>query len=501
MVYLVGGGPGHPGLITLRAVECLARADVVLYDYLVNPEVLEHAAPGARLICLGRHGQGRLMPQAEVNRLLVEQATGGRVVVRLKGGDPTIFGRAAEEADAVRSAGIPLEIVPGITAALASASFAGIPITHRDYASCVALVTGQQGGRSRAETLDYDALARFPGTLVFYMGITTAPAWSRRLLDAGMPADTPTAVVRRCSWPDQHVIRCELGEISQVLAPKKMRPPAVVIVGKAAHSDLAAPWFTSRPLFGQTVMVTRPRHQAAPLRASLSELGARVIVHPAIEILPPADWNPVDDAIAHLASFDWLVFSSSNGVRFLLDRIIATGRDLRCLGTTRIAAIGPGTAECLASYRLRADLQPDSYRAEGLAGALRPHAAGNAFLLARASRGRQLLADELRAAGASVRQVVVYASHDVETSDPAVSQALAAGDVAWTTVTSSAIARSLVRQFGAALRHTRLVSISPVTSDTLRSEGYPPYAEATTYTTSGVVDALVAAAGKSGRPA
>ncbi len=486
----------------MRAVECLARADVVLYDYLVNPEILEHAAPGAHLICLGRHGHGRLKSQDEINRRLVEEATQGRIVVRLKGGDPAVFGRAAEEADAVRGAGIPLEVVPGITAALASASFAGIPITHRDYASCVALVTGQQGGQSRAAMLDYHALARFPGTLVFYMGVTTAPAWSRRLLEAGMSPDTPAAVVRRCSWPDQRVIRCLLHEIPDVLAPGKLRPPAVVIVGKAAHSDQAVPWFTSRPLFGQTVMVTRPRHQAASLRAPLSELGARVVTHPAIEIAPPADWSPVDDAIADLSNFEWLVFSSSNGVRFFLDRILATGRDLRCLGAIRLAAIGPGTADCLASYRLRADVQPESYRAEGLASVLRPHAAGNSFLLARASRGREVLADELRAAGASVRQVVVYASRDVETSDADVSQALATGDIAWTTVTSSAIARSLIRQFGGALQHTRLVSISPVTSATLRSEGFTPYAEAATYTTAGVVDAVVAAvAGDSGREA
>ena len=497
-LYLVGAGPGDPGLITLRAVQCLSKADVVLYDYLVNPQLLEHVRPAAELVCLGRHGQGRIMPQEEINQRIVAAARGGRTVVRLKGGDPTIFARGIEEAEAATAAGIAVEVVPGISAALATASYAGIPITHRDLASCVAFVTGQQGKNGAAPAIDFKALARFPGTLVFYMGVTSAPAWSRSLIAAGKAADTAVAVVRRCSWPDQQVIRCRLDELPRVVGPGRLRPPAIMVVGPAARQKQAVAWFAARPLAGQTVLVTRPREQAVGLRDRFAELGAEVLVAAAIAITDPPDWHVVDDVIAQIGSFDWLVFSSANGVRYLLDRIVSTGRDLRCLGPVRIAAIGPGTADQLASYHLRADVRPEVFRAEALAEALCAEARGRRFLLARASRGREVLAERLTAAGALVQQTVVYTSEDVTSADPPVAQALAAGRIDWTTVTSSAIARALTHQFGAALAKTKLVTISPITSATLRSCGCEPALEATTYTVDGVIDAIVQAAGRDG---
>jgi uroporphyrinogen III methyltransferase/synthase len=495
MVYLIGAGPGDPGLITLRGCEVLRRADLVLYDYLVNAQILEQAAPSAERICLGRHGRGKLVPQDEINRTLVREAGRGRVVARLKGGDPAVFARAAEEVDALTAAGVPFEIVPGITAALAAGSYAGIPITHRDVASSVALVTGQEKPGKEASALDYGALARFPGTLVFYMGVTTAPVWSRALLDAGKPPDTPAAIVRRCSWPDQQVIACTLGEIPDVLAAKKIRPPALVIVGEVARLRQARTWFERRPLFGQTVLVTRPEHQARELREPLAELGARVLIQPAIEISDPPDWVPVDRAIADVRSYHWLVFSSANGVRYFLNRLLASGHDLRRLGEAKIAAIGPATAETLAEYHLRADLQPAEYRAESLAAALAAEARGRRFLLLRASRGREVLADDLRAAGGEVEQIVVYQSRDAAAPDAEIAAALKAGEIAWTTVTSSAIARSLVRLFGDDLRKTRLAAISPITSGVLRQLGHEPTAEASAYTMDGVVRAMLEAEG------
>jgi uroporphyrinogen III methyltransferase / synthase len=489
-VYLVGAGPGDPGLMTLRGVECLRRADVVLYDYLVNPQILEHAPRHAELVCLGRHGQGRIMPQSAVNDRLVTAARAGKTVVRLKGGDPAIFARAAEEITALREAGINFEVVPGITAALAAASYAGIPLTHRDAASAVALVTGHECDKDEP-ALDYHALAAFPGTLVFYMGVTSAEHWTKSLIEAGKPAGTPAVIVRRCSWPDQQVIHCTLGAVSEQVASNKLRPPAMVIVGEAALGDPALSWFANRPLFGVNVVVTRPRDQLQGLRSRLCELGADVLLQPAIEIGPPESWDAVDAALVRLDNFDWLVFSSVNGVEYLLNRLLAFYGDLRKLAGLRIAAIGPGTADLLAAYHLKADLLPVEYRAEALAEVLTAAAAGQRVLLARASRGRDVLAQTLMAAGIRTEQIVVYASRDVSVADTAVAELLRQGRIDWMTVTSSAIARSLAAMFGDDLRRTRLASISPVTSAVLRELGFEPAAEATVYTMDGLVDTIL----------
>jgi len=385
-------------------------------------------------------------------------------------------------------------VVPGVTAALAAASYAGIPVTQRDAASAVALVTGREGkareGEAPAEpgspALDYAALARFPGTLIFYMGVTTAEHWSQALIAAGKPPTTPVAILRRVSLPDQKRIDTTLAAVAATVRDSRLRPPVVFIIGNVAKSGPAWSWFDKRPLFGERVLVTRPAHQTADLAGPLAELGADVLFQPAIEIRPPGDWQAVDNALERLGGFDWLVFSSSNGVRFVMDRI----QDMRCLGNIQIAAIGRATADELARYHLQADLVPDEFRAESLAQSLQGAAAGKRFLLARASRGREVLAEELTKSGGIVEQVIVYESTDVERPDPAIAEQMAAGRIDWTTVTSSAIARSLVRLFGDSLRHTKLVSISPITSATLRELGFEPAAEAKEYTMAGVVEAI-----------
>jgi uroporphyrinogen III methyltransferase/synthase len=493
-VVLVGAGPGDPGLVTLRGAECLRAADVVLYDYLASPQLLSSTRANAELVCLGRHGHGRIWSQTEINDALVRHARAGRTVVRLKGGDPLIFARAAEELAALEAAGVPYEIVPGVTAAQAASSYAGIPLTHRDDASCVAFVTGHEcGDKHPADELDYAALAKFPGTLVFYMGITTAPKWSHALIANGKSPATPTAIVRRCTFSDQQTIYTTLGKLAEVVESTKLRPPAVVIVGDVAREREVANWFTSRPLFGQTVLVTRPAHQAGEIADKLREQGANTIYQPAIEITEPRDWAPVDAVIRRLAEFDWLVFSSANGVHYFLRRLFSLGLDLRQLGRAKLAAIGPATVEALAEYHLNADVQPDEYRAEGLAAALAPQARGKRIFLARASRGREVLAELLTAAGAHVEQAVVYESRDISTPNDHVLAALTAGRVDWTTVTSSAIARSLGAMFGETLRKTRLVAISPLTADALTDLGHPPAAVAETYTADGIVAAILAA--------
>jgi uroporphyrinogen III methyltransferase/synthase len=492
-VTLVGAGPGDPSLITVRGAQALQSADVVLYDYLASPQLLIGTRPDAELVCLGRHGQGRLLTQQEINARMIAAANAGQYVVRLKGGDPAVFARLTEELAALEAAGVNYEIVPGITTATAVASYAGIPLTDRDAASSVTLVTGQErAGKADGAELDFAALAATPGTLVFYMGVTTAPVWSQALIAAGKPADTPVAIVRRCSFPDQETFVGTLGDIPQLLAPGRIRPPAIVIVGEVARHAGKRNWFTERPLFGRTVLVTRPRHQAKPMCERLARLGARVLVQPAVEIGPIDNLAQLDAAIANLDKFDWLVFSSSNGVGYFLDRLKNTGRDMRALGNLRIAAIGPGTVDALAAYSLRADVCPDEYRAEALAEALATDAGGKRFLLVRASRGREVLAEMLTTAGGQIEQVVAYTSRDVGSADPEVAHALVDGDVDWTTVTSSAIARSLVKLFGEQLKRTKLAAISPLTAGVLSKLGYEPAIVGQVYTADGLVDAILA---------
>ncbi len=347
----------------------------------------------------GSVGQ-RIWDQTEINARLVELARAGQRVVRLKGGDPAVFGRLPEEVAALKAANVEYEIVPGITAAMAAGSFAGVWITERDVASAVAIVTGHEGDSQHAPALDYAALAKFPGTLVFYMGVTTASEWTAALIAAGKSAETPVAIIRRCSWPDQLTIRCTLATVVKTLEAAKLRPPVAFIVGDVAAGSEHDSWFTRRPLFGKRILLTRPIDRADSLYQPLSELGADCLVQPAIEISPPTDWRPVDAALARLREFDWLVFSSVNGVQFLLERLLQTGGDLRQLAGVNLAAIGPGTSEELARYHLRVDRQPpEIYRAEALAELLAPDAQGKRFLLARASRGREVLAETLLAAG------------------------------------------------------------------------------------------------------
>ncbi len=387
-VYLVGAGPGDPGLITLRGVECLRCADLVLYDYLVSRDLLDHAPQAAEKACLGHHHSGREYSQEEINARMIAAAKLGKTVVRLKGGDPLVFGRAAEETAALAAAGVPYEIIPGVTAAIASAGYAEIPITTGNQSSAVAFITGHEHAGKEGEALDYAALADFPGTLVFYMGVHSADRWSQALLARGKPPQTPVAIVRRCSWPDQKIVRCELNDVAEVIARTELRPPAVIVVGEVVASMPVASWFSARPLFAKTVLVTRPRESRAlhdDLTDRLRLWGAEVLFQPAIRISDPPDWRPVENALARLHEFDWLVFSSGNGVRYFFERLFRNGRDARLLGNARIAAIGPATAQELENYRLRADLVPGEFRAEALADALAAEAAGRRFLLLRAA--------------------------------------------------------------------------------------------------------------------
>lgn len=492
MVYLVGAGPGDPRMLTLRGAECLGKADVVLHDYLASVDLLRHAPASAEKICLGRHGTGRLMSQAEINQLMVDYAQAGKTVVRLKGGDPGIFGRLAEESAALQQANLNYEIVPCVTTAVAAGAYAGVTLTDRDQASCVAFVTGrEQAGKDDADALNYHSLAQFPGTLVFYMGVTTAPIWSRALIEHGKDAHTPVQVVRHCSRPTQQTWGCRLDEVAHLLAPGEIRPPVVVIVGEVAREQALGAWFTNRPLFGQTVLVTRPAHQADAMASQLLALGAAVLYQPAITIGPPADWGPVDRAIEQLNECNWIVFASRNGVEYFLERLRDLGHDLRSLAGLKIAAVGSATAEVLAQRGLQVDIRPAEFRAEALAAELKPIAKNQNFLLLRANRGREVLAGALFEAGGNVQQVTVYDSRDATEPDESIAAAMAAGEIDWVTATSSSTARSLVHLFGDSLAKTKLVAISPLTGGKLSELGYEPTAVAEEYTTEGVVAAIL----------
>jgi uroporphyrinogen III methyltransferase/synthase len=504
-VFLVGAGPGNPGLLTLRAVECLAQADLVLYDRLVPVRLLEHAPPACERVCVADLPGCHPERWPHIHRLLIEAARQGKRVVRLQGGDPFLFGRGGEEAEALREAGIPYEVVPGVTAGLGAAAYAGIPLTHRLHASGVVFVTGHEHHGKAESRVDWPLLARFPGTLVIYMGISRLAQITRALLDGGKAPDTPAAAIRWGTTGDQRTLEAPLHDLASAVQRAGLTAPALVVIGPVAALRPRLAWAERRPLFGKRVLVTRPRHQAGDLVRRLDQLGAVPVVLPAVEVREPADWAPADRALADLAGYDWLVFTSANGVHALVRRLRQTGRDLRALGGVRLAAIGPGTADALRGYHLEPDLVPPEFRSESLAAALKERAAGRRILLARADRGRDLLRQDL-AAVATVDQVAVYSQVDALEGAAEVLEGLRTGAIEYVTLTSSNIARALLRTLDPHARtrieagEVKLVTISPVTSAAVREFGLPVAAVAAEYTTAGVLDALVAlAVGAGGR--
>ncbi len=495
-VHLVGAGPGDPGLITVRAVQCLREADLVLYDYLANPTLVEYAKEGAELVRLGRHDQGRSLSPDEISELMVQAALEGKNVVRLKGGDASIFGRGIDEADACRSAGITFEIVPGITSGLATAAYAEIPLTHHEDASAVALVTGHEREGKDESHLDYKALASFPGTLVFYMGVKWAGRWSGALMEHGKPPDTPVAIVQWCTRARQQTVKCTLETVVDVIGEKGIRPPSLFVVGKVVDHAPTLSWFQERPLFGSSVLVAGSIQTSSKLRGKLSVLGAEVLTQPVIQIAEPTDWGPVDAALDQLREYDWLVFTSRNGVDGFMIRVLGSGRDTRSLSGTQIAALGRGTAERLRSYHLNPDLAPDRVDPAALAQELMEKAPNGAFLLVHATGDHPVLGEELEEIGAGIDQVAVYRTVDVNEPNQDVADALKAGELHWITVTSSPTARSLVGLYGDLLRSAKIVSISPLTTATLKELGYDPAFEATPHTVDGMVKALLEGGGE-----
>jgi uroporphyrinogen III methyltransferase/synthase len=482
-VWFVGAGPGAWDLLTIRAAECLRTADLVVHDALVPPWLRDAIAPAAELVPVERETTAGEDPGEATGRLLVRLAASGRTVVRLKGGDPTVFARLAEEIQPLHDAGIAYELVPGVTAALAAAAAAAVPLTSRASASSLTLVTGHEAG-DKPNTVDFRALAGLPGTLAIYMGIEKIDRWSTALLAAGKPAETPVTIVSRCSWPDQRIASSSLGRCAVDATAAGLRPPAIVIVGEATGQASR-----SGPLAGRRVLVTRPAGQGEDLAALVRGAGGESICIPVVRLDAPASWQPLDDAIAAASTYDWIVFSSANGVRSFSMRLRAAGRDARWLATARIAAIGTATRRELAAVGLAADLTPDDFRAEGLVAAFADVSPGSRFLLVRADRGRDVLPRHLIDAGHHVVEVAAYANTPLGAIDAATLEALDAAGIDWVTVTSPSIATAAAHLFGDRMHRWRIASISPVTTAALAPLGLRPAAEAGQAT----IESLVAA--------
>ncbi len=481
-VYVVGAGPGDPGLMTERAMELIAKADVIVYDRLIPPQSLAGARPDAELIYAGKQGGGESTAQNEIERLLVEHGSAGREVVRLKGGDPFVFGRGGEEARVLLEAGIAFEVVPGVTAGVAAPAYAGIPVTYRDAASAVAFVTGHEDPAKPQSAIDWRALANFPGTLVVYMGVRRLQTIARGLQQAGRRPDQPAAVIERGTLPDQRVVTGTLRTIADEAASAGVKAPAIAVFGEVAKLRDELRWFEDRPLAGITVAVTRARAQASALAARLRALGAAVLEAPAIRIVPR------DGPVPELERYDLVCMTSPNGVRLLFERLAAAGRDARALAGARVAAIGPGTARALAEHGINADIVPERFIAEGLVEALREVPVSRA-LVARAAEARDVLPDALRRSGAEVDVLVLYETVAEPLSETEL-EALAAAD--YVTFTSSSTVKFFTQRAGRRLRpDARLVSIGPATSATLAEHGLEPHVEATSHDIDGLIEALV----------
>jgi uroporphyrinogen III methyltransferase / synthase len=490
VVYLVGAGPGDPGLMTARSLELIAGADAIYYDRLIPPGALDGAREDAELIYVGKQPGVPSVPQDEIGARLVEAGRAGKSVVRLKGGDPFVFGRGGEEGEALRQAGVEFEVVPGVTAGVAATAYAGIPVTHRDDASAVAFVTGHEDPEKHESALDWAALAAFPGTLVFYMGVKRLAENAAALVEAGRYPDEPAAAIERGTWPGQRTVTATLGTIAEAVSREEIKAPALIVVGEVARRREDLEWLERRPLHGRRVVVTRARAQASSLAATLRGLGAKVVELPAIRIEPRIETEEVRQAAGSLGAYQLVCLTSPNGVRLLFEAMEAAGLDARALAGVTVAAIGPGTARALAQRGVLADVLPERFVAEGLIEALEDtEVAGARVLVARAAEARDVLPDALRERGAEVDVVALYETLREQPGDEAIEAAQSADYV---TFTSSSTVTNLTEALGGRFpKGARIVSIGPITSETVRAAGLEVDVEAERHDVDGLLAALL----------
>jgi len=497
IVFLVGAGPGDPGLITVKGLEKIRSADVIVYDYLATGALLREARPEAELIYVGKKGRDHTLEQIDINEVLVRKAEEGKTVVRLKGGDPYVFGRGGEEAQELHAAGIPFEVVPGVSSAVAAPAYAGIPVTHRDHASMVTFVTGHEDPTKEESAIDWEVLARNPGTLVFLMGVKNLPNISESLIRAGKSPQTPAALVRWGTTPQQTVLVTSLAELPAEAARRGMKAPAVLVVGTVAALRGSLSWFENKPIFGKRILITRSREQSGKTAQAIAEQGGDPVVFPTIRIQPPADYRELDRAISSIVTYDWVIFTSVNGVEKFFERFFQVREDIRDMAGPRIGAIGPVTAAALRKLGLKVELLAKEYVAEGVLEVLsRQEVQGKRFLIPRAEKAREILPEGIAGLGGQVDVVTVYRTGLPENEDvAAVRTLLERKELDAVTFTSSSTVNHFVEMIGkdavpALLEGITVASIGPVTSKTIRDMGLAVTVEAEEYTIEGLIAAL-----------
>lgn len=495
-VYLVGAGPGDPGLITVKGLECVKKADVIVYDYLANERLLDHRRQDAELIYVGKQGGRHTLPQAEINRLMIAKAREGKIVVRLKGGDPFIFGRGGEEAEDLVDNGIPFEVVPGVTAATAVPTYAGIPLTHREHTASVAFVTGHEDPTKPESRVHWDKIATGIGTLVFFMGMKNLNHIVDNLVKNGRSEDTPVALIQWGTRTDQRVVTGTLGDIIQKVEEARVGPPAIIVVGEVVRLREKLNWYESKPLFGKRIVVTRSRDQASVFAERLIDMGASVIEFPTIDVVPPSSWDELDRAIEEIETYNWLIFTSANAVRFFFKRLKDLGKDVRMLKGVSICTVGPKTADAVTDYGLRPDLIPEEFKAEGVVAALSGMGVkGRKFLIPRAKVAREVIPDRLKEMGALVTVAVAYENIRPTTDVERLRMLFEDGKISAVTFTSSSTVDNFVEMMGEKeykkmIKDVVIACIGPVTAKTAREYGMEVHVMPHEYTIPGLVDAL-----------
>jgi uroporphyrinogen III methyltransferase/synthase len=495
-VFLIGAGPGDPGLITVKGLAFLKKADVVVYDYLANEDLLKAAKEGAERIYVGKKGGDHTLSQEEINALIIRKAEEGKTVARIKGGDPFIFGRGGEEAEELAKAGISFEIVPGVTSAIAVPAYAGIPLTHRDFTSTVSFITGHEDPTKKEPKIRWDKISTGAGTLVFLMGMGNLPMIAAELIKNGRDPETPVALIRWGTLPEQETTIGKLKNIGEIARTKKIRPPVVILVGEVIELREKLNWFEHLPLFGKKILVTRAREQASDLSERVRDLGGIPIEFPTIEVIPPESWADADHCAAQMAVYDWVIFTSANGVKFFLERIFALGRDIRDLKGPRICAIGPKTAEALDALKVKVDFVPSEYRAESIfEGLKKEDLKGKRLLIPRAKLARDVLPQELRKTGASVDVAEVYQTVRPAGNAEKVKRLLRNKSISAITFTSSSTVSNFVDLVGInevrdLMGGVAIASIGPITAERARTLGIKTTVMPEEFTIPALVEAL-----------
>ncbi len=495
-VFLIGAGPGDPKLLTLRGKECIQEADVIIYDYLANDHLLVHAKPGAEVIYAGKRRGNRAISQEQINDIMVNRARRGLVVARLKGGDPFIFGRGGEEALALAEAGVTFEVVPGVTSASGVPAYAGIPLTHRDYSATVILTTGHEDPSKSHSDIPWEHISPGGGTLVFFMGITNLNGVVTNLIKHGRDPKTPVAIICWGTRPEQETVVGTLGDIVGKIQERHLALPGMIVAGEVVRLREKLNWFETRPLFGRRILVTRPEEQASDFSAELLRYGADPIEFPTIRVVPPEDWTDLDKAISRIGTYDWIIFTSANGVRFFRERLWAAGKDVRALNRVKVCTIGPRTAEVVRQLGVIPDLIPKIYQAEGIVEEMEKLGIrGKRILLPRALQAREVLPEALREMGAEVEVVPAYKSVKPTQDLDRIRTYLKEKKISVVTFTSSSTVNHFVEMFDpqeliSLMEGVVVASIGPITAKTVQQVGLTNHIMPDQYTIADLAKAI-----------